>query len=107
MPEKRVTIRRVKTSDLIAMWEVYSPRMRGHAPGSVAFGPACTPAMPEVADRDAVWLRYTTLSLQYPGLGKLPAWCRYVAFLIAAKLPFALDVMPDSVSHFATFFPSL
>jgi hypothetical protein len=98
MRQKRVPIRRVRTSDLIAVWKICSPFK------SVAFGPNCGPPKPEVADRDAVWLRYIKLSLQYPGVGEIPVWCRYVVFLIAAKLPFALDVMADSAPHFSTHF---
>ena len=96
MPKREVSIQRVRTSDLIAMWKVYSPFR------SVAFGPGCGPAMPEVENPRALSLRYTGLSLRCPGLDKLPVWRRRLLCWFFAKRPLVVSVGPECESFFDT-----
>jgi hypothetical protein len=101
MPEKRVTIRRVKTSDLIAMWTVYHDATKDYSPGSVAFGPGCLPPSPEVKNIQAVSLRCARLSLRCPELHRMPTWRRRIVGWIYAKRPITFSVGPESESFFA------
>jgi hypothetical protein len=95
MPDTKVNVQRVKTSDLIAIWEVY------HRTGSVSFG-AVVLNFPKVDNPHAVSLRCASLLLRRRGLHKMPVWRRQIVGWFYAKKPLTVDVGPESESSFGT-----
>jgi hypothetical protein len=93
MPDRTVTIRRVKTSDLIASWKVYHDATKRHPLGSVMFGPGRLPT-------DAVSLRCANLSLSCPDPDRMPVWFRHIVAWFYAKKPLTVSVGPECESFF-------
>jgi hypothetical protein len=93
MPDRKVRLQQVKTSDLIAIWNVY------HGTGSVASS-AGVLNYPKVENPHAVSLRCASLSLRRPELHKMPEWRRRVTCWFFAKKPLTVNVGPECESFF-------
>jgi hypothetical protein len=95
MPDRKVRLQRVKTSDLIAIWKVY------HGTGSVASGAGMLMlSYPRVENPHAVSLRCASLCLRCPELAKMPAWRRQIVGWFYAKKPLVVNVGPECESFF-------
>jgi hypothetical protein len=95
MPDRKVRLQRVKTSDLIAIWKVY------HGTGSVAFA-AGVLNVPKVENPRAVSLRCASLLLRCRELHKMPVWRRRIVGWFYAKKPLTVNVGPECESFFST-----
>jgi hypothetical protein len=95
MPDRKVSVQRVKTSDLIAIWEVY------HGSGSVAFGAGAL-NVPKVENPHAASLRCASLLLRCRELHKMSVWRRHIVGRFYAKKPLTVNVGPECESFFDT-----
>ena len=102
MPDRTITVRRVKTSELIGAWKVYQGAMKKYPHGSGIFGPRTghPPA-------DAVSLRCAYLSLCCPEPDKLPRWFGHIVAWFYAKTPLTINVGPECESFFTAQHPSM
>jgi hypothetical protein len=93
MPDRKVNLQRVKTSDLIAIWKIY----RGA--GSVASGTGML-NNPKVENPHAVSLRCASLCLRCPELAKMSVWRRQIVAWFYANKPLTVNVGPECESFF-------